>query len=502
MSDAASNSALAGDWSDLDPGYWTGDTDKPQPSEHTGRDEASDKVDPPEDAEIIDETPAEPAGAAASTVTASESEAATAGQGDGVSDQPGKVSEKTPNESNHTGAKESKEGAVIVRGKNESFPGLYYLFTHGDLRDVKRNSVTNRLEFNGVRVTDAIANTWFISAKMKDPLLTGLTISDFNIYMNSGFIPEYNPFIDWFEANEKYAEPGIIDKFTAAYKLDPKQGMPSEVACTFIKRWLIGAVASIFEGNHNCILIVLVGPKNCGKTYGVRHLIPLPLMGYFSETRLNNMRDDVMKACENFIILVDECDSLTRTESAEIRGFLSSSFFDYRAPYDRNTQKRKRYASFIGTSNSLELINDRANNRRIIPICITWVDRDAYNAIDKRALWAEAYRLYKAGEPYNLSEKEVADLDEYTGGNEVTTAERDWIQRCLEPDPNEESFYPAGYLLARLSEQSGLRLNLRTLVKELGACGFVRARKRSPYAKGQPTNGWYAKPIAGTAAFV
>ena len=53
-----------------------------------------------------------------------------------------------------------------------------------------------------------------------------------------------------------------------------------------------------------------------------------------------------------------------------------------------------RYAVLCGTSNEEEVINDPTGNRRIIPINVTNINWDAYEAIDKAALWMELYHAY------------------------------------------------------------------------------------------------------------
>ena len=91
-------------------------------------------------------------------------------------------------------------------------------------------------------------------------------------------------------------------------------------------------------------------------------------------------------------------------ELESIKSFLTSRADNYRPPYNRRTENRKRVCVFIGTTNSDHFLTDRTGNRRFLPLI---ADKDSakcpialpenYNKalIDIRNAWGEAMDIIK-----------------------------------------------------------------------------------------------------------
>ena len=87
-----------------------------------------------------------------------------------------------------------------------------------------------------------------------------------------------------------------------------------------------------------------------------------------------------------------------------------------------------------GTSNEEEVINDPTGNRRIIPINVASINWDAYEAIDKAALFVELYHYYHDNPTdWMLTGTDCEYLKEKTEQNLQVSIEGEMIEKYYEP---------------------------------------------------------------------
>jgi len=365
---------------------------------------------------------------------------------------------------------------------------------HGQILDcintnysIFRNEITMDLELNGKPLSEADYNSLFIDVMEKLPKSKGITKAAFDIVMQSNYIPSYNPIADYFRRNtppngETLA--GNIEKLSQSLKMaanidfEQRAGTPArDLVYLFLKKWLVGMVASVYDNHYNVLMPVLIGPKGCGKTEFWRRLFPQDLQGYFTQCKFNNGKDDEALMCENLMILNDELDGLHAKEARTFRNFISANFYSYRPPYGRRNIKRKRLASVCGASNDHGVILDAENNRRIIPIEILAVDRAIYNSIDKTALMIEAYQIFRQGYDHNLTPDEIELLDKFSQGYEVVTVEFELIQDSYEKGMQ---LMTATEIMGQLQKNTThQRLKLINVGKALRALGFTPERRKA-----------------------
>lgn len=82
-----------------------------------------------------------------------------------------------------------------------------------------------------------------------------------------------------------------------------------------------------------------------------------------------------------------------------------------RKPYGSTIQEVRRYASFIGTSNQMELLTDPSGSRRFICIEVT-APIDTNVTINYKQLYAQAMDAIYKGERYWLNDEDEAILKE------------------------------------------------------------------------------------------
>ena len=82
-----------------------------------------------------------------------------------------------------------------------------------------------------------------------------------------------------------------------------------------------------------------------------------------------------------------------------------------RKPYGSTIQEVRRYASFIGTSNQMDLLTDPSGSRRFICIEVT-APIDTNVTINYKQLYAQAMDAIYKGERYWLNDEDEAILKE------------------------------------------------------------------------------------------
>ncbi len=179
----------------------------------------------------------------------------------------------------------------------------------------------------------------------------------------------------------------------------------------FFRRWLIGAVAKVYDSRkgQNAMLI-LDGAQGRGKSYFVQWLCPLP--GLQVEAPIKPEDKDFLETLTTkWIWEVGELGATIRKADREaLKAFLTLQEATYRPAYGRYTVSKPALASCIGTVNMENgFLNDPTGNRRFWPLTLSTIDWAYPAKIDVNQIWAQAYALYRAGEPWALcpSEKSV-----------------------------------------------------------------------------------------------
>lgn len=173
---------------------------------------------------------------------------------------------------------------------------------------------------------------------------------------------------------------------------------------TFGSKFLIGAVARIFSpGCQMDTMLVLEGKQGGGKTTACRAL--------FTEEYLNSniqefrTRDASIALEGRWGIEVAELAALRKTDHNSVKKFLSETVDRYRPVNGKKVVDVPRQCVFVGTTNDEHYLQDSTGNRRYWPVACGKIDTIRLQR-DRDQLWAEAVRLYEAGEPWWLTAPE------------------------------------------------------------------------------------------------
>jgi len=152
-------------------------------------------------------------------------------------------------------------------------------------------------------------------------------------------------------------------------------------------RWLLSAVARIFRpgAKADCCLI-LEGPQGIRKSTALK-----TLAGEFFTDELADLgsKDAAMQTRGVWIIELSELDSLSHSEVARIKAFMSRTTDRFRPPYGMRLVESPRQCVFAGTVNHSTYLRDETGGRRFWPITCGRIEVEAL-ARDRDQLWAEA----------------------------------------------------------------------------------------------------------------
>jgi hypothetical protein len=362
---------------------------------------------------------------------------------------------------------------------------------------ISKNSVTRFYEKDGEQLNEENLVSLYIDLQEQYNKVKGFTKQNFDLFLKSDKIRIVNPLKDYLHHLPTNSSPNLVEKLVASLRLRPKDEFDKAAATCFvnptvdfsthlIKKWLVGMIAGIFEGNYNSLMLVLIGEKNTGKTEFFRRLLPSSLRNYYAQSKFNEGKDSEALMCEKLLILNDELDGMNKKDAKTFRNFISQDKYTFRPPYGSSNITAKRLASVGGTSNDRDIINDPENNRRIIPIEIISIDYQLYNSIDKDELFADVYTHYKNGFDWNFTKDDVKWFDLFAQGFETYSIERELIRSNYMPGDASEAenlTLSATEIFKELAELNTVaRLNPNKIGKELSALGF---KQRSVRRNGQ-----------------
>jgi predicted P-loop ATPase len=181
----------------------------------------------------------------------------------------------------------------------------------------------------------------------------------------------------------------------------------NEYARAVGSRWLISAVARIFRpgAKADCCLI-LEGPQGIRKSTALR-----TLAGEFFTDELADLgsKDAAMQTRGVLIIELSELDSLSHSEVARIKAFMSRTTDRFRPPYGMRLVESPRQCVFAGTVNHSTYLRDETGARRFWPITCGGIEVEAL-ARDRDQLWAEAKAKFEAGCVWWLNTAELVQM--------------------------------------------------------------------------------------------
>jgi predicted P-loop ATPase len=255
-------------------------------------------------------------------------------------------------------------------------------------------------------------------------------------------------------------------------------------------------IASI-HGHHSPLMLILQGNQNSGKTQFLRRILPSELHKYVGEVSPGMKDVDFYLLMTQMLLIIDdECGGKSKKDEQHQKSTSSKQFFNIRKPYGRGNVTLQRLAMLCGTTNLEEILNDITGNRRNIVIDFQGYDFEAYNLIDKTALFMEAYNLYKSGYNYELTKEDIVYLNKYDFKYTSPTSANELIQKYFKPTTKEKGTpLTATDILVYIEAETRQKFTAINIGRELKALGFVQERLGD-----QAKRVYYCVPLSQNAA--
>jgi predicted P-loop ATPase len=197
-------------------------------------------------------------------------------------------------------------------------------------------------------------------------------------------------------------------------------------------RWLISAVARVFEPGCQCDhCLILQGPQGRRKSTALR-----VLAGDWFTDQVGDLanKDSAQQIHGVWIVEFAELEQVLglRAETAMVKAFITRRVDRFRPPYERRPADFPRQCVFAGTVNLEQFYRDETGARRFWAVECGAIDIAALER-DRDQLWAEARVRYERREPWHLDTAELVDLaaeeqDERFEGDPWDPLIMDWIE--------------------------------------------------------------------------
>ncbi len=237
--------------------------------------------------------------------------------------------------------------------------------------------------------------------------------NDFRALIGSSKLSEnYDPVMDYLNSLPNWDEKDHFPEFLRQIQLmDESQ---RELLNKTFKKWFVMMVASLLDKNViNDTCFVLSGKQGRGKTRFLEALVPKHLRFYYQYVGTFDPHDkDHREMLGTMIqIILDEMETLTRTDHGTLKMTMSIKNINLRRAYGHAPIFLNRKASFCGSINFDEFLTDTTGNRRWLPFAVYDIDVDESFPID--ILYSQAFTLIQKKFQTYFDRSEILELENH-----------------------------------------------------------------------------------------
>lgn len=347
------------------------------------------------------------------------------------------------------------------------------------------NVVTDKLEVRSLKKPDFVPITDYIENSILRELLknnVNCTINKLRNLLCSDFCRRYDPFVDYF--NGLPAWDGETDYINQLAKTITTSNDELWQKC--FKKWIVAATASVLVPrivNHTAI--VFSGPQGIGKTTWLENLCPPGLKHYmFSGTINPNNKDTLIHLAECFYINLDEMENMNRTEIGTLKEIITKLTICIRRAYGHNSENLVRRASFMGSVNTSQFLNDTTGSRRFL--CFEVTEIDYKHSVDIDLVYAQALALFNAGFKFYFDKEEIVEISDNNEQYQIRTSEEELLLTYYRPESKDSAdlFLSASAILTRIAEKAKVSVTTGAVIslgKALKKHGFEKVKKGGVY---------------------
>lgn len=335
--------------------------------------------------------------------------------------------------------------------------------------DFRYNEVSNEVEYKkkeAIEYKPVNENNFHRFLQHKN---INFPIANLLVLFRSNFVSIYNPFEKYFTELPVWDGIDYISQLCDFIKAKDQERFNRH-----FKKMLVRCVKCSLGIKFNKQAFILIGGQNGGKTTFFRWLCPDKLKRYYTENIATD-KDSLISLSENFIINLDELESLYKAELNKLKSMMSSEMIKVRHPYARRASVSIRRANFFGSTNKDEFLADETGAVRWLCFEIVRIIWGYETQIDCNQIWAQAYSLFKNDFECELTPSEINENDVVNSTHQVRTIELELIQKYFEPaekgEPLAQAMMTTDILSKLKTVESNVSLNLINLGKALKVAG-------------------------------
>ena len=355
----------------------------------------------------------------------------------------------------------------------ELFLSTRYVFRH--------NIVSGKLEFQYYGKKKWNVMNDFIENSMLRECLKGrikTNLSSLRNLLYSDFCQLFNPFEDYFYNLPTYDEKTDYILELANTIATTKQDLWQQC----FKKWIVAMVGCVLDEkiiNHT--VIVFSGKQGLGKTTWVEKLVPKQLKEYlFSGTINPNNKDTLVQLAECMLINLDELENLNRSEIGSLKEIITKTQIRMRKAYGHNNETMPRRASFAGSVNTAQFLNDSTGSRRFL--CFELEGIQYQHEVNIDDVFSQALYLFKSGFRHWFDQEEIKNITENNEQYQLRSPEEELLLTWFEPCEKEmaNAFLNASQIATKLAERAKINISdgtINKLGKALKKHNFLRLKK-------------------------
>ena len=274
-------------------------------------------------------------------------------------------------------------------------------------------------------ITDRVINSLWAEMSAKKTV----RVVDMYRVIESDFVPDFHPFRFYLSRLPPWnGEDYILSMSTSVnVKGDVREQM---LFAEYLKKWLVAMVAAwVDDSVVNNVILVLIGEQGSYKTTWFNYLLPPELSRYFyTKTNASRMgRDELLTLAQYGLVCCEELDTMRPSEMNQLKAAVTMPSIDERAAYAHFHEHRKHIASFCGTGNNPQFLNDPTGNRRWLPFEIVNIMSPRDFPFEYEGIYAQAYALYRQGYRYWFSQEEIQRLSLHNSAFEAPQIETELV---------------------------------------------------------------------------
>lgn len=284
--------------------------------------------------------------------------------------------------------------------------------------EVRHNVITDVYEFRRKtedKVQEAVDNAWRpLDERGFNTIACG--IEEANIFcldsrikhwLRSDFATDYHPVRQWLDAVRGKWD-GVDRTADLFSRISPYR------YCREMGRIWLRAVVSQWMGydteHANAVMLLLVSPQQgLHKSTFVRELLPPELRDYYTDDFSLSAKGNAQRKLVEFAIVnIDEFDKENPKKMPELKTLMQTMKPSFIGSYKKNFNRLPRIASFVGTSNSRQLLHDRTGSRRFLILEPKEMIRTG--GIDYVQLYAQMIHEVEAGFPTYFTKAQEREM--------------------------------------------------------------------------------------------